>query len=151
MKKNISRFTQLDETILLEYIINNDYQNYDSDTHDVDMFSLSNNQTQILFTTPISKIDSGLSIIDNNDENTNNGFKHFVVPMESTGNEWFLYKDDKNNIDDYLVLKNYEDIINKKTHIYNSNFNIAYDTVRLHIISGYTFENIFGIFVLCLG
>lgn len=147
MKKNISRFTQLDETILLEYIINNDYQNYDSDTHDVDMFSLSNNQTQILFTTPISNIDSGLSIIDNNDENTNNGFKHFVVPMENTGNEWFLYKDDKNNINDYLVLKNYEDIINKKTDIYNSNFNIAYDTVRLHIISGYTFENIFGIFL----
>lgn len=146
MKKNISRYTQIDNTILLEYIINNDYQNYDTDTHDIDMFRLSDNKSQVLFTTPTSNNDSGLLYIDNDDKNTNNGFKHLIVPMDNLGTEWFLYNDNKEYINDYLELRNYQNKISKKTDIYNSNLNIAYDTIRLHILSGYTFNDVFGIF-----
>lgn len=146
MKRNISRYTQLDNTILLEYIINNDYQNYDSDTNDVDMFQLSDNEAQLLFTKPISNIDSGLSYIDGNYKNTNNGFNHLIVPMDNLGTEWFMYKDNKEFVNDYLELRNYGNTINKKTDVYNSNVNIAYDTIRLHILSGYTFSDVFGIF-----
>lgn len=146
MKRNISRYTQLDNTILLEYIINNDYQNYDSDTNDVDMFQLSDNEAQLLFTKPISNIDSGLSYIDGNYKNTNNSFNHLIVPMDNLGTEWFMYKDNKEFVNDYLELRNYGNTINKKTDVYNSNVNIAYDTIRLHILSGYTFSDVFGIF-----
>lgn len=145
MKKNISRFTLLDNTILLEYIINNEYQNYDSDSYDVDMYQLYYNESQVLFTKPISDIDTGLLYIDNEDKNTNNGYKHLAVPLDKTGTEWFVYKNDKKYVDEYLIFNNYNNSISKKTNLYNSSFNVAYDTIRLHILSGYTFEDVYGI------
>lgn len=146
MKRNISRYTQLDNTILLEYIINNEYQNYDSDSFDVDMYSLKNNKAQLLFCKKTSNIDSGLLYIDNNDRDTNNGFKHLSLPISSDGDKWFIPKDNNlNTIEKYLQLKNYNNSFCKKTELYQSNTNIAYDIIRLHILSGYTFNDIYGI------
>ena len=147
MKKNISRYTQLDNTILMEYIINNEYQNYDSDSTDVDMLNLSQNEAQLLFIKPTSNINTGLLYFDNNGEDTKNSYKHLALPLDKSGSEW-IFCEDKEYINNYLEIANYNSSISRRSDIYNkSNYNIAYDTIRLHIISGYSFNDIYGILI----
>lgn len=129
-KKNISRYTQLDGTILLEYIINNDYEDYDN--NDKDMFSLSMNETKVIIPKDNSLLNDGFIIVDKNNSLTNNSINHLCL-LTNEKDKWYHFND-LNYLNDKVEMINF-----------NSGDFIPYDTIRLHILSGYTFEDIFGI------
>ena len=141
MAQNKSRFLQLNATTLLEYVINeNDKSN---DVEGSDVYSIYELQPIIYNTKDnsnrnnITKMYGELLI----DTPTNNSLQHLVVPMDELNTTWFLGNDNINEkyflnyCDGYLINDNY------------MNTKIQYDTIRLHILSGYSFNDIFGILV----
>ena len=141
MEQNKSRFLQLNATTLLEYVINeNDKSN---DVEGSDVYSIYELQPIIYNTKDnsnrnnITKMYGELLI----DTPTNNSLQHLVVPMDELNTTWFLGNDNINEkyflnyCDGYLINDNY------------MNTKIQYDTIRLHILSGYSFNDIFGILV----
>ena len=124
--KNTSRFLQINSSILLEYIINNNSVNTDS--IDKDIFCLNN--------ISLYKLNNGEVLYsENDDKHTNNTIGHLAVPIET--NNWFISaKNSPNRFKSYC-----EEIEN----IENNNDVCPFDTIRLHILSGYAFKNIYGI------
>lgn len=130
-QKDISRYTQLDGTILLEYIINNDYEDYDN--FDKNMYSFNENNTKIIKTNNYKFDDNGYIVVDlNGNQTTNNTFKHLCLPTKEK-DRW-NYITDSDYLSSIITIKDF-----------NSNNKIPYDTIRLHILSGYTFDSIYGI------
>ena len=65
-KNNISKFNQIDNTILLEYIINNFLNdNEEVNSFDRDQFTLNDNQVNVInWDIKISNNDTGLMYVD---------------------------------------------------------------------------------------
>ena len=135
MTNNISRFLQLDSTILMEYIINNSNITSDSvnsKVYDINVFNpaiyeirTGNNKTEKLY------------IQEKDIYKTNNFINHIAVPIDSVDGKWFI-PINGNNLKDYCVT-------NKD--IKNLSLNVPFDTIKFHIINGYTFKDIYGILI----
>ena len=145
MKNNISKFTQIDNTILLEYVINNFLvDDNEGSVFDNSQFTLDDNKTNILdWNVKNSNKDTGKYIVDFNSQFTNNSVNHICLPIDKDGIEYFepidinsLYNFTTEFFNNNLSLKQYY-----------SNNSVSYDTIRLHILSGYSFEDLYGIFL----
>lgn len=128
MAQNISRFLQINEKILLEYIINNDVNSttpiYENGPAFLSIKSTQNDE--VLYT----ELES----------HNNNGLNHLVVPIDNEHFNWFVPK--RNNSLDVFISNNY--IKNYSVYDIADELKIQYDTVRLHILSGYSFNDIYG-------
>lgn len=145
-KNNISKFNQIDNTILLEYIINNFLNdNEEVNSFDRDQFTLNDNQVNVInWDIKISNNDTGLMYVDNISKYTNNSYNRICLPIDKEGINYFEPNNKDNLITYYKEITKGEDIIIKE---YYSNNTISYDTVRLHILSGYSFEDVYGIYL----
>lgn len=143
--QNRSKFLQLTSTVLLEYIINeNDSTN---DNIDNNVFKVNNRNPIILNTLYEHNTNNILKLYTelNNDKLTNNSIFNTVVPIDKTCKVWYTPNaSDKN---EYITrLSNYCDgysILND-TVTQDKISTLRYDTIRLHILSGYSFGDIFG-------
>lgn len=140
-KNNISKFNQIDNTILLEYVINNFLDREENNVFDKDQFSLNDNEVNLInWNIKTSDNDTGIIYVDNDSTFTNNGYNNICLPIDTEGTEYFE-PNDKNDLIIYCNEKNQNISIEE---YYSNNF-ISYDTVRLHILSGYSFEDVYGI------
>lgn len=141
-KNNISKFNQIDNTILLEYIINNFLADKnDEDFFDKDIFTLNENQLNVInWNIKTSNNDTGLICVDNNYQYTNNGYNHICVPIDNEGIEFFEPYSKENLISFYKQNNN----LDLEIKDFYSNNVISYDTIKLHILSGYSFEDVYG-------
>ena len=145
-KNNISKFNQIDNIILLEYIINNFLdETGENDAFDKDQYSFNDNEVNVIdWDIKTSINDTGLICVDNNSKYTNNGYNRICLPIDEEGNEYFEPFNKENLLTYYKEENNGEDILIKE---YYSNNTISYDTVRLHILSGYSFEDVYGVYL----
>ena len=128
MAKFESRFLQLSSTILLEYIINNNETNSDT---------IGDNVYNVSTLNPIVySCHDGLLYNDfNGGSNTHNSIKHLAVPIDDTCNIWYT-GDDIYSFSEYFT----DDVIET-----NTSLKLPYDSIRLHILSGYSFAELYGI------
>lgn len=143
--QNRSKFLQLTSTILLEYIINeNDISN---DIIDNNIFHI-NDRNPILFdvayknnSNNILKMYSEL----NTDGLTNNSIFNTVISTDEDNTTWFI--PNTNDMSEYVnLLSKYSNdyiIINDEVEQDSSSI-IRYDSIKLHILSGYSFNDLFG-------
>lgn len=128
MAQNISRFLQINEKILLEYIINNDTNFTTPICENKPAFlSVKSTQTNEVLYTEI-------------DSRNNIGLNHLVVPVDNEHFNWFVPKQPYSL--ELLITNEYI----KNYDVYNTidALEIQYDTLRLHILSGYSFNDIYG-------
>lgn len=140
-KNNISKFVQIDNTVLLEYIINN-FLVDDECVFDNNQFTLNDNKTNIIdWNVKTYNKDTCKYIVDLNGEFTKNNINHICLPLDKDGVDYFE-PNDINSLENF-VLENYN--TNLSIRQYYSNNTVSYDSIRLHILSGYSFENVYGI------
>lgn len=146
--QNRSKFLQLTPTILLEYIINeNDIKN---DNIDNNIFQLYD-RNPIILDTPYNSNKTGVLKMFTeikNDKLTNNNIFNVVVPTNEDNRIWFQPNTD--NEDHYIErLSKYCNIdkINDNYNNIQTNTQIRYDSIKLHVLSGYSFGDIFGFMI----
>lgn len=122
--KNTSRFLQINSSLLLEYIINNS-SNY-SDNIENDIFSLNDISL-------IKMINDEILYFEKDNKGTNNDINHACFLYDDQ-NTWFISNTKTVNNDLIKDVKNF-----------NINTNIPFDTIRIHVISGYSFKDVYGI------
>lgn len=111
---NISKYVQLNDFLLLEYEFNR------------------SDKTTISKGTLFNTFLDGLQYFDRNDLGTTNNSLIFTsIPVTEHRNEWF-YSNNKNLYETYMAHKKDYDI------------NIPHDTIKLHVVSGYDFQDIAG-------
>lgn len=136
MANNVSRFLQLDSTILLEYIINdNDIlsDNINSNIYEISDF----NPTIYEIKTDYNKSEKLYIQLDDKHD-TNNSLNHTVVPIDNVNGRWFIPNDTK------YITKYCNDLSDT---IKTPSLNVPFDTIKLHIINGYSFKDIYGILI----
>lgn len=124
MAQNISKYVQLNDFILLEYIINNEGT----------LSSLSSIKPII-----IKDISGNLTVRDsNNNSDAFNTLKYTSLPINKERSEWFF----KKNGTEQEYSKFYS---NTFKPVVISSGSYIYDTIRIHVVSGYNFQDIYGI------
>lgn len=136
---NESKFLQLTPTVLLEYIINNSDIQTDVDGNNVyDINILNPVLYQCKDNSNKENIIKLYCDINGEKEGTNNSPNHIVVPIDDLNTTWYISNDNYKN-----TFENYCDFILEN----NQSRRIQYDTIRLHILGGYSFNDLFGILV----
>lgn len=143
--QNRSKFVQLTSSILLEYIINEN--NLIDDNINNDIFEIYNRNPIIIDTLYKNKSNETLKLYTelNNDKLTNNYLLNTAIPTNEDNSEWFQ----PNCATEYEYINSISRYIKGYNIINNNNFTditsrIRYDIIRLHILSGYSFGDIFG-------
>ena len=124
---NTSKYIQISDWCLIEYEYSNEYpKKLNYDTTDVGIYKLINNKT------------GEYQFINVNNNITNNNLYNNLIPTNFNQSLLATY----NIISDNNENPNYSnyDLIDLSNNI--NNHNLYYDTIRLHILSGYNFENI---------
>lgn len=128
--KNSSRFLHINSAILLEYIINNDMANeviVGNNNYYFNNISVYNqfSNNEKLYVEELL-----------NDNTTNNKLKYLCAPTED--GRWFI----KNN---KFVNNYHENYMERVVDNVSTGEVIPYDTIRLHVLSGYSFKDVYGI------
>lgn len=140
-QNNISRYLQISDAILLEYIINNDYINGEvSDSNDNKISSFPTQDTLPIIYNIINGNGYNRLMVEQNNVGSNNTNTMTAIPIDKEGSKWVKFNN-PNDIKDYCVL---DEDGNKLYNIPRGNTNIPYDTIRLHVLSGYSFTDITG-------
>ncbi|MEG1008948.1 MAG: hypothetical protein RSE41_10225 [Clostridia bacterium] len=124
---NISKYIQINEYMLLEYKFNKSNE----DILDVKTQNAALIQTNLNYSQYIEY---------NNNYKTNNNFLYNSLPTNIQKSEWF-YHSNKSNVSDSTY---YEKFIDRKNTIPLTG-SIPLDTIRIHVLSGYQFNNIDGV------
>lgn len=125
MAQNISRFLQINDKILLEYIINND-------KNDTTLISINKPAFFNVYTTQKNEVIYNELMSENN-----NGLAHLAIPVDKEHFNWFVPKNP--TIDAFTkYIKGYN------VYEYDDTLEIQYDTIRLHILNGYSFNDMYG-------
>jgi len=132
MAKNISRFIQISDAVLLEYCINKDYDGITLD--DTETIKISSN-------------DKILKLLTNELLYVNNDYiNNLAIPLSNKGIEYFntsnktpiSYNDYAKA---YKTISGIDILDNTASCIIES---IPYDTIKLHISTGYAFDKSYG-------
>lgn len=124
MAQNISKYVQLNDFILLEYLINKEGTTE----------NLSSIQPII-----VKDLSGSLFVRDFNINSiANNNIKHTALPLSKNRNTWFYDKDG----DEQSYYEKYDKFYSP---VIIESGNYPYDTIKLHIVSGYSFQNLYGI------
>lgn len=140
-QSNISRYLQISDAILLEYIINNDFINEDiSDTNDNTLNCYSTQETMPIIYNIINKDGYNKLMVEQNDAGTNNTVAKTAFPVDKNKSTWVTLNSIK-DVDKFIV----SDENSKSKHVVTKGSTIIpYDIIRLHVLSGYSFTDIFG-------
>jgi hypothetical protein len=131
MSQNISKFIQVSNTVLLEYEFNRAYLSTG------DYIQLNEIYPSIITDLAGENVYTERA----SGGSTNNSFKTLTLPVDNTGVQWYANTNTSsiNAYSDY-----YTDITNYFDSAPNS-LQIPYDTIKLHIISGYNLTDLSGI------
>ena len=126
MGQNISKYVQLNDFILLEYNINKEGT----------LENLSDIQPII-----VKDLSGSLFVRDYNVNSiAYNTIKYTALPLNTNRSSWFF---DKNGTE----LEYYEKCNNTYSPTIINSGSYVYDTIKLHILSGYNFQDIYGMLI----
>lgn len=132
MAKNISRFVQISDVVLLEYSLNKEFDHINSDQ--TDLMNIS--QDSHIVTLPTNE----KVFIDKNYDN------NLALPVNKIGTEYFNVLDGTSSTFDN-ILDTYSKLYEELEYENTAPESVPYDTVKLHIVNGYSFEGTYGFFL----
>lgn len=145
-ENNISRYIQINDAVLLEYIINNNYVNDNMENDDITSSNFLTADTKPIIFNIKGKDSFNRLMVECDNAGSNNLIDMTAIPMDKECSNWVKYT--SNNLSEIInnIAKNCISDINGKYfyQISEGLTNIPYDTVRLHILSGYSFVDISG-------
>ena len=123
MAQNISKYVQLNDFILLEYIINKEGN----------LTNLSSIKPYI-----VKDLSGHLFVRDyDNDSSAFNTLKYTSIPTNSERTNWYFKNDGTPEQYERYYNKSFEPVL-------ISQGSYVYDTIRIHVVSGYNFQDVYG-------
>lgn len=123
MAQNISKYVQLNDFILLEYIINKEGN----------LTNLSSIKPYI-----VKDLSGHLFVRDyDNDSSAFNTLKYTSVPTNAERTNWYFKNDGTPEQYERYYNKSFEPVL-------ISQGSYVYDTIRIHVVSGYNFQDVYG-------